>query len=144
MSGSSFNPSSKPLPAVDSFRRLEVITGVARRRFWPEDVKAAIVLEALQDGACVSEIARRHGIAAGLLFKWRRAARVGALTPAAAGFARIVSEPSSCSRPLPQAPHATPMIEAEADGVQLRIPVNAGREAILAALEGLGALKRPR
>jgi transposase len=111
---------------------------------WPDEVKAAIVLEALQDGACVSEIARRHGIAAGLLFKWRRAARTRALAPAAAGFARIVSESGSLSTPLPQAPHATPMIEAEADGVRLRIPVSAGREAILAAMEGLGALKRPR
>jgi transposase len=132
------------LPAADTFRRLEVITGVARRRIWPDEVKAAIVLEALQDGACVSEIARRHGIAAGLLFKWRRAARARALTPAPAGFARIVSEPGSRSTPLPQAPYQTAMIEAEADGVQLRIPVSAGREAILAALEGLGALKRPR
>jgi transposase len=128
----------------DSFRRIEVISGVGRRRSWPDDVKAAIVLETLQDGARVSEVARRHGVASGLLFRWRRAARTRSLAPQAAEFARIVAEPSSSPVALQQAPRDTQMIEAEADGVRLRIPVGAGREAILAAMEGLGAFKRRR
>ncbi|HXW21832.1 MAG TPA: transposase [Rhodomicrobium sp.] len=137
------SPGSKPAPE-DSFRRIEIITGIGRRRNWPEDVKAAIVLETLQDGARVSEVARRHGVAAGLLFRWRRAARMRSLASAPAGFARIVSEPGSTSAALQHGPHETPVIEAEADGVRLRIPADAGREAILAAIGGLAAAKRRR
>ena len=46
---------SKPLPApADSFQRIEVITGTGRRRQWPDDIKAAIVAETLQEGAAAS------------------------------------------------------------------------------------------
>jgi hypothetical protein len=41
-------------------------------------------------------------------------------------------------------PSRSPIIGAEADGVRLRIPANADREAILAVMEGLAALKRWR
>jgi transposase-like protein len=62
------------LPAQDIFRRIAVITDISRCRSWPDDVKAAIVLETLKEAALVSEVARRHGVATGLLFRWRCAA----------------------------------------------------------------------
>src|ERR1700747_3152235 len=43
-------------------RRIEVITGVERRRKWSAQEKAAIVAESLAEGAVVSEVARRHGL----------------------------------------------------------------------------------
>jgi transposase len=44
--------------------RVEVLSGMARRRRWSRDDKARIVEETLAPGAKVSEVARRHGISA--------------------------------------------------------------------------------
>jgi transposase len=41
------------------------------RRQWSADEKARIVAESLASGATVSEVARRHGMSAGLLSTWR-------------------------------------------------------------------------
>ena|SRR5438874_6150663 len=52
-------------------QRIEVITGVERRRTWSQEEKLAVVVESLADGAVVSEVARRHGISPQQLFGWR-------------------------------------------------------------------------
>ena len=44
-----------------SARRIEVFTGVGRRRDWSNDQKAAIVAESYAGDASVSDVARRHG-----------------------------------------------------------------------------------
>ena len=51
------------------------VLGIERRRRWSKDEKARIVEETLMPEAAVSEVARRHGVAQGLLFTWRRLAR---------------------------------------------------------------------
>jgi transposase len=66
-----------------SYRRIEVITGKRRRRRWTPSEKAGIVADSFADGANISDVARRHGVARGLLTVWRRqvtaAAGTGAL-----------------------------------------------------------------
>jgi transposase len=52
--------------------RIEVITGVERRRRWSWDQKRAIVEESLSRHASAAAIARRHGIGTGQLYTWRR------------------------------------------------------------------------
>jgi hypothetical protein len=52
-----------------------VITGAGRRRSWPLDVKARIVMESLENGAVISEVARRHGIRPQQLFACRKQVR---------------------------------------------------------------------
>ena len=52
--------------------RIEVITGVERRRRWSWDQKRAIVQESLAPHASAAAIARRHGIGTGQLYTWRR------------------------------------------------------------------------
>jgi len=47
-------------------------------------------------------------------------------------------------RPGRQSLRSAAVIEAEADGVRLRIPSNASRDAIMAVMEGLAVLKRRR
>src|SRR5689334_6586727 len=76
---------SKP----DTLERVEVITGAGRRRSWPLDVKARIVMESLEDGAVISEVARRHGIRPQQLFAWRKQVRDRVPT---ASFAPVVVE----------------------------------------------------
>jgi transposase len=55
--------------------RVEVLGGLERRRRWSQDDKARIVEETLTPGAKVTEVARRNGVAASLVFTWRRQAR---------------------------------------------------------------------
>jgi transposase len=42
--------------------RLEVMTGPTGRRSWSEAMKARIVVESLEAGARVVDVARRHGV----------------------------------------------------------------------------------
>jgi len=55
--------------------RVEVLGGLERRRRWSQDDKARIVEETLAPGTKVTEVARRNGVAASLVFTWRRQAR---------------------------------------------------------------------
>src|SRR3954471_13895568 len=57
---------------ADSFRRIEVITGVGRRRRWTDEDKAWIVAESLDPATTVSAVARRYGLHASQLFVWRQ------------------------------------------------------------------------
>jgi len=56
----------------DGFRRVEVITGVGRRRRWTDEEKARIVAESLDPATSVSAVARRYGLHASQLFVWRQ------------------------------------------------------------------------
>jgi transposase len=56
----------------DSYRRIEVITGQSRRGRWTVEEKARIVAESIEADANISEVARRNGVARGLLTAWRR------------------------------------------------------------------------
>jgi len=60
---------------VSEVRRIELITGIGRRRRWSREDKAGIVVESLTGGVSVSEVARRHGLSPQQLFAWRREAR---------------------------------------------------------------------
>ena len=52
--------------------RVEVLDGLERRRRWSQDDKTRIVEETLAPGAKVTEVARRNGVAASVVFTWRR------------------------------------------------------------------------
>ena len=56
----------------DEYRRIEVITGTARRRRWSIEEKLRILDESLEPGESVSAVARRNGVAPNLLYRWRR------------------------------------------------------------------------
>ncbi len=56
----------------DTFRRVEVITGVARRRRWAAAEKARIVAESYAAGASGTSVALRYGLHRNQIFAWRR------------------------------------------------------------------------
>ena len=62
-----------------AFGRVEIRTGVGRRRRWTTQEKGRIVAEALNSGVPVAEIARRHDMSSQHLFNWIRAAKEGRL-----------------------------------------------------------------
>ena len=56
----------------DDYQRVEIITGTERRRRWNAEEKLRIVEQTLSGLESVSAVARRHGVAANLVYRWRR------------------------------------------------------------------------
>jgi transposase len=85
---------TKAVSTPAGLRRVEVITGIERRRKWSPEEKAEIVAESFAEGAVVSEVARRHGLNPQQLFGWRAQLRnsVAASDPS-------VGNPSSAEGP---------------------------------------------
>src|SRR6202166_2826729 len=86
----------------DSYRRIEGTTGQRRRRRWTAQHNARIVAESFEEGANISEVARRNGVVRGLLTVWRHklAAAAGVNAPgfvpvriAFGGSAAVACEP---------------------------------------------------
>ena len=76
--------------------RVEVLGGLERRRRWSQDDKARIVEETLGPGAKVTDVARRNGVAASVVFTWRRQARtVEKVGPCFAPVQIVLAEPSA-------------------------------------------------
>jgi len=71
MTGLHSNYTTEP----DTFRRVEVISGVARRRRWARSEKARIVAESYAPGASATAVAVRHGLHRNQIFAWRRQLR---------------------------------------------------------------------
>ena len=107
--------------------RVEVITGVERRRRWSEEQKRAIVAESLAPGAVVSEVARRAEVCPGQIYRWRRELR-----GAGDGFARVLIAPVAGAAPTAveaSACGSEPAIEIES-AVPILMKTNAWRDSI--------------
>ena len=64
---------------------VEVILKEQRRRRWSPAEKQALVRRTYEPGMTVSLVARQKGVAASLLFQWRKLEPQGALTAVSAG-----------------------------------------------------------
>lgn len=94
----------------NDIQRLEVISGVGRRRKWPDDFNAQVVTESLGPGIVISEITRRHGLRPQQSFTWRNQMR-SARAEAAAGsrqFARVVAVSAAAIVWLILGPYSVP------------------------------------
>jgi transposase len=139
----------------DSYRRIEVITGQRRRRRWTAHEKARIVAESFEEGANISEVARRHGVVRGLLTVWRHklASAAGVKAP---GFVsvRIASEgsPATAGEPGPLVPAPTRLmemasrpgqprgvIEIEVSGARIRVEPGVDTTTLTTVLSALRA-----
>ena len=128
-------------------RRLEVITGTSGRRRWSAEEKDRITAEAMEPGAVVSEIARRHGMSPQHLFTWRRLAiRQAGLADAAPSLfvPAVIVPPADPPAPAPRVRRtrrrsASSGIELEIDGVAVRVGAGASPKAIAAVIRALKA-----
>jgi transposase len=59
--------------------RVEIRTGIGRKRRWSAEEKGRIVAEAVAPGAIVSEVARRHDMSPQHVFGWIKSAKEGKL-----------------------------------------------------------------
>jgi transposase len=62
-----------------SYGRGEVLGRIERRRRFSLEQKVAVLAEACAPGAVISDVARRHGLLPGQVFKWRRLAALGVI-----------------------------------------------------------------
>ena len=128
--------------------RVEVLGGLERRRRWSQDDKARIVEETLAPGARVAEVARRNGVAASVVFTWRRQARtveqVGqrftpvqvAAAEAIEETAKLLSEDDRRVRPAPAA--RTGLIEIDlGNGRRIRVDAQVDPDALARVLDVL-------
>ena len=129
-------------------RRLEVFTGVGRRRSFSDEEKAGIVAEILTSGDSVSGTARRHGLSPQQLFGWRRQLRKSQVGPSEADGLQFVpavvdvaSSASNVRRQRKVLPYkAEPgagTIEVEIDGVTIRVGRGADAKTLLTVLSAL-------
>ena len=75
-------------------------SGPERRRRWSAEARLEILNEAFAPGACVSDVARRHDVATGLIYTLRRKFRQELEGP---GFAEAVVAASPLASPAPGA-----------------------------------------
>jgi transposase len=130
--------------------RVEVLGGVERRRRWSSDEKVRIVEETLVPGAKISEVARRNGISASLVFTWRRQARTGE-SPAAIAprFAAVrIAGPDTgaeSSKPSEELTQSRPAASGRSglmeislgDGRRVRVDANVDAAALARVLDVL-------
>ena len=119
--------------------RVEIRSGVGRRRRWSEVEKGRIVAESYAPDAVVSEVARRHEISPQHLFAWRKAARDGRLTLAADEGATFVPVMMVTPKARPATP-AAPSITIETAGVVVRAECGVDVRWLAAVLGAVKAL----
>jgi transposase len=125
---------------ADELRRVEVITGVGRRRSWPEDFKAKVVAESLEPGVVISQVARRHGLTPQQLFGWRNQMRTALPTARTeASFASVVLAPAAPETAKPTPDDDRGLIEIVIKGTVVRVRVAVTAETLAAVLRAVKA-----
>ena len=126
-------------------QRVEVITGVERRRDWTDEQKLSIIAESCQDGVVISDVARRHGLRPQQLFNWRNAFRkreaarlVCGGTPAFAPV--MIAEDRSATAPAEAPVSNAPVIEIALGGVMVRTRGAVDAKALAAVLRAVKAV----
>jgi transposase len=121
--------------------RVEVLSGVERRRRWSDDEKARIVEETLVPSARVADVARRNGVSASLVFGWRRLARDGLLGRGVPALipVEIVAPPPALPPPaVPRPKRSAGLIEIELpQGRRLRVGRDVDGNALRRVLDAL-------
>ena len=92
---------------------MEFITRGDRRRVWAVEQKRGIALESMDPSTTPTAVARRYGIASGLLYTWRRQmmeGQLGSVPQPVPGFARVdlVAEAPRLAAPAPAPAHPDP------------------------------------
>jgi transposase len=123
--------------------RIEIVS--ERRRAHSAEFRAAMVAQSLEPGIRIQDLARRNGICASLIYRWRRE-RPASVAPARLVPVRIASESPPCNTPVAspraelRAAGGSGSIEIElAGGVRVRVGEDVSLPAlrrVIAALRG--------
>src|SRR5919107_6037541 len=127
---------------ADSFRRLEVITGVGRRRRWSLKDKARIVAESLDPATTSSAVARRYGLHASQLFTWRQQLQRRASSVETSGTPGFVPVLLAEDSAVPA--EAVGRMEIVLGPAVVRVGADVDGAALRRGLEGVRGLARSR
>lgn len=126
---------------ADDLRRVEVITGVGRRRSWLDDFKAKVVAESLEPGVVISQVARRHGLTPQQLFGWRNQMRTALpVARTEASFASVVLAPAPPETAIPTQDDDRGLFEIVLKGTVVRVWVAVTAETLAAVLRAVKAV----
>jgi transposase len=117
--------------------RVEIRSGVGRRRRWSAEQKGRIVAESFAAGAVVSEVARRHDIVPQHLFAWRKAARSGRLAQPEDALPAFVPVVMTGPAPVERGPKASAGIVIEIGGAVVRVEAGADLALLAGVLRAL-------
>jgi len=128
-------------------RRIEVITGVERRREWSDDEKQAIIAESCQDGVVISDVARRHGLRPQQLFNWRNEFRKREAaklicngTPVFAPVIIADDRPSAAPTETAVSVSDAPLIEIVLGGIMVRTRGSVDAQVLASVLRAVKAV----
>lgn len=105
-----------------SVERMEVLSGVLRRRNWSAEIKERVVSETLEPGVTVTEVARRHEVDRSLVYRWRREFGVTRLAGSAKLLAVEVAEDAPAADPLPCETQAADEPQGEGGRIEIELP----------------------
>ena len=135
--------------AMGGYRRVEILSGPARRRRWSGDEKSRIVAESLVPGAVVSQVARRWQVCRQQIFAWRRelATQInagGCGDPAGPAFVPVVAEIPTPARTVPMPPPSVAVaalagIEIDTCGARIRVASGVDAKTLTAVLRAVRA-----
>lgn len=134
--------------------RVDILTGVERRRSWTVEQKRSIVGESLGPQLTPTEVARKYGISTGQLYTWRqhltrfqgtmvsravpRFAPVDLTASVAVADATPEDRPTLGAPPSPPPPHSAGLIEILLPGgVSLRVDTAVDVAALRRVLDAL-------
>jgi transposase len=123
---------------------MEIITGVERRRRWRSEDKLRIVAEVELPGASFAEVARRHGLSRGLLWRWRDQVRRGEIGRSPTSVfvpVHVVDRVPSTDMPVASLP-APRTVASEAGSGRIEIALPDGTLVRITEEIGAAALRR--
>ncbi len=132
----------------DRYRRVELITGTARHLRRSDEERARILAESFEPGANIAAVARRHGVAGGLLHYWRKRAKAQALEVttaeaplfipvAMADASEIAIDAAAVGKTAPGSVSHGRRIEIETAGARVHVPEGVDAKTLSVVLAAL-------
>ena len=118
--------------------RVEIRTGIGRRRQWTDEEKGRIVAEAIGPRAVIAEVTGRHDLTPQHLSNWIRAAKDGKFAlpeKAAPAFVPVVVEAAEPQQAAPR-DRSAPIVIMIGD-VRVRVPGGAEARTVEAVLRAV-------
>ncbi len=106
--------------------RMEILTGIERRRDWSDDEKLSILQEAAEPDARIADVARRHDIKPQQIYTWRRKFPAEQAEPVSFLPVALIATPSSDEAERP-APMDKPTTKRSARTMRIEIGCKGGR-----------------
>lgn len=107
--------------------RMEILTGVERRRDWSDDEKLSILQEAAEPDAKIADIARRHDIKPQQIYTWRRKFAAERAEPVVSFLPVALIATGACDEAEQPAPTDKPAAKRAARPIRIEIGCKGGR-----------------